>query len=690
MLSNLAFSANIKKGFQALEIKDYFKAKKIMTKQLKYNTSPAGFALATIFSRNDNPFYNIDSAYRYVMIADSTWNFTKERKKQKWAIYGWTRSGIDSLKLQISSQLYQIAYQQNSVESYSRFLTRNPWSLEYDKALYSRDSLAFHQAVAINSSSSYKAFMDKYPTSSFYEIAKQNYFHSQFIELTGDGSLESYKEFVKKFPNSPLRYEADSMIYHFVTQANDFDAYKDFVENYATNKLIKKAWREFYQVFLFDYSKERMQEFLQLFPNNPIVKEIKEDILWYDSILLPFENNGLYGLMNSDGYPVVDARFSYIGAYVEGLFFYGENESIGIVNRKGQVIIPAEYDAINYLSKGRFVVEKNEMLGLVDRKGKELVPCELDDVGNFNNGLVYLSKNEKYYYANYNGVRVIDSSFIDAFDFRIDKAIVETEEGVGVINKKGEFIIDASYERLKWLNDTILSYTDFGKWGIISVSNDTILPAQYEYIDEFKEGFALCSNADTLFYINTNGENQFNRFFQTFPNYRVKGEFMNGTAIVYKNGRYGRINLTGDIITDLEFENLALGTKFIPFEEEELWGVMSLSNKEIVEPKYDRIQMVGEMYAITNIEDSLGLIDVKGNIVLSNKYKSITALNNNCFSISDGNSFGLFVENEFVTMIEFSIIELFSEDFVSLTSENGIWYYDLAEKRLIKPRIEVE
>ncbi len=683
-LSNFAFSSRVKNGFEALEIKDYFKAKKLFSKSLKYNPSPSGYGLATIYSRNDNPFYDIDSAYRYILISDSTWNLSKQRKKEKWAHYGWTQNGIDSLKQIVSAQFYVIAKNKKTVKEYTRFITMHPWADEYSKALYSRDSLAFHEAVAVNTSESYKNYMETYPESEFFEIAKQNYFHAQFLELTGDGSLESYKEFVAKFPNSPLRYEADSMIYLFVTEPNTEDSYREFITDYSGNKLILKGWQEFYQVYLFDYSKERMLEFLQLYPTALNKLDVEKDIMWYDSILLPFFEEESAGLMNTSGETILLPRYEYLSESFDGLFLFGKNEKLGIINRNGDLILNADFDVISYLSKGRFVVEKDEVLGLVDRNGRVLLPCELDDIGNLKNGLVYLSKNDKYFYTDYNGRRKIDSSYIDATDFMNDFAIVENEEGYGVINLSGEYVISPIHNKLKWLNDSILSYSEGSKWGMISLLNDTITIAKYDYIGEFKDGFSIASKNDTLLYLNENGKNEFNQYFSTFPNVRVKGEFVNGTAIVNRGGEYGRINLQGDIITDIEYENLALGTKFIPFEEDGFWGILSLSNKVIVESKFDRVELIKEKYAIVNYEDSLGVIGVDGKLIIPIKYKSIAHVADNAFSVFDGIKYGLYIDNMLVTGLEFSSIELFNEEFVSLTNENGVIYYDLISNRIIK------
>ena len=254
--SYTSFASGIKGGYEALSVKDYFTAKKTFSKGMKYNSSPASFGLATIYSRNDNPFYNLDSAYRYILIADSTWDITKDRKKEKWKIYGWTCEGIDSLKLEISSKIYNSVRIVNTESAFSNFVMEHPWSREYERAIYSRDSIAFFGAVISNSAIDYQEFILKYPESSFIDLAEQNYYNSQFTELTIEGTLASYVSFVDTHPNSPQRYEADEFIYRYVTESNTIWSYEDFVLNYPDNSFSRRGWDEFYQIYLFNYSVE--------------------------------------------------------------------------------------------------------------------------------------------------------------------------------------------------------------------------------------------------------------------------------------------------------------------------------------------------------------------------------------------------------------------------------------------------
>lgn len=680
-------ASRVSKANKALLIKDYFKAKKHFSKGVKYNISPSSFGLATIYSRNDNPFFNLDSAYHYIVQADSTWGVSSDRKKKKWAIYSWTLEGIDSLKNRISDQLFIKAKGLHTVEAYSDFINRNAWSKDYELAIHKRDSLAFFSVVTTNDANSYKEFLRVYPNSEYGEIAKENYHNSQFLEMTVDKSLESYKIFVKEYPNSPQRLEADSIIYYMVTQNNTEEAYRDFVLNYSENTFIKRGWEKFYQVYLFDYSKSRILEFQKLYPQALNILDIEKDIVSFSHDYLPFIKNGEYGIMNSNGEVVVQAAYQYIGSFEEGFAQYMENDRVGLMNTRGVVFISAKYDNISTISNGRYIVEKNELLGLIDRNGKEIFPCKYEDIGELSEGLVYIAKEDSYVYSDYNGQLKDSLSFLDAMSFNNGLAKVETETGIGIINSNIEFVIPPFYNNLKWLNDSLLSYSEGRKFGVINLLGDTIVNLNYDYIGDYQEGLALVSFNDTVNYIDERGKVAIGGFFQTYPNYKSKGSFVNGSAIIVRAGKYGRINNSGDIVSEIQYDNLGEGAKYIPFEKKNAWGVMSLSNKIMIPSKYESINVINDKMVITKFEDSIGLVDLSGKVLIPNSFKSIEFLGRDIFSVYNGDKFGLFIDGVFITPLEYKAISLLNDRFVTLMDEISISYFDMEKKQIVK-RIE--
>ena len=689
-VSNTSYASGIKRGYEALLVKDYFRAKKRLLKGMKYNSSPASFGLATIYSRDDNPFYNLDSAYHYILISDSTWDLTKERKKEKWKLFGWTCEGIDSLKLKISSKIFHSVGDINTENAYANFVIMHPWSKEYGSAIYSRDSIAFFGAVLSNSALDYQVFIGKYPESSFIDLAEQNFYNSQFKELTIEGTLASYVSFVNDHPNSPQRSEADEFIYRYITEINTIASYEDFVLNYSANSFSQIAWEEFYQVFLFDYSLERIQLFLETYPQAKNIDQVKSDLNLAMTNFLPFIENGLYGMMNLAGEVVIEPVFQFLSKMEHGLSRFGYNDKVGLINMRGEIQVKADYTSVTDNNYGRYIVEKGDYIGLIDRNGKELLTCKYEDIGMLSEGIVYVSEGENYYYVDYNGNRMNTETYVNISDMNNGLATVETELGKGLLNGEGQYIITPNYSDFNSVSDSIYTFGENGLLGLITFGNDTLMLPSYEYISRFSDGIAMAIRNDSVFYIVPSGEIAFNKSFNIFPNYKLKGEFENGTAIVVIDGKYGRINKYGDIITDVEYENLGKSEKFIPFFKEGKWGILSLTNKILISPLYQTIDVVDQKFAITRLDDSIGVLDVNGNQLIPNSFSSIDYLGNDFFKVFNGEKYGVYKNDFLLIPLEFNRIELFDNHFVSLRKGECIEYLNMDNDQRIKLRGKIE
>jgi len=682
--ANQAEASRIKRGNKALLIHDYFKAKKLLTKGLKYNASPASFGLATIYSRSNNPFYNLDSAYRFINLANSTWGDTKFRKKDKWKIYGWTQSGIDSLKLLISSQFYQVAIDSNKIETYSVFLNMHPNSLEYEKVLHVRDSMAFFKAIHINSAGSYQGFMSTYPKSEYCKLAEQNFLNSQFQEHTLNRSLESFTSFVEEFPDSPQREEADRAIFEIVTADNSVESYARFTKNYPENTFVDLGWSRFYQLYISNYSIDKIQAFKENYQSASNQDEIYSDLSLMNSMFLPFLKNDKMGLMNVKGEEVFSADFEHVGAFEHGLAIYMSNDKAGMINKRGEKQIGAFYDGISPIENGRFIVEKNDLLGLIDRNGKELLPCVYEDIIALSKNRLFIVLEDSTSIVDYNGNKMSEVQFKEIEPFYNNLAIAQTSKGSGVIDSSFNFILEDKFNGLKLLNDTLFSFEMDEKLGILNLKGDTILQPRYTYIGSFINGLALASSEDTVDYITTTGEIGINRFFQTYSNYKVNGEFLNGNAIVFVGGEFGRVDKEGVFVTSPDYENIGRSEKLVPFQTEELWGSMNQSNKLIISPMYQSLDVISENYVLTKLDNAFGIVDLFGNKVIDNSFISITHLQGDAFVVSDGIQYSLFIKGEQVTSVGYNAIRNFKNGFVSLVNNEGISYFDIEKNTIIK------
>ncbi|MBL7928708.1 MAG: hypothetical protein JNL47_04405, partial [Bacteroidia bacterium] len=188
-----AYAGRLDKAFERLMIHDYFRAKGYFEKELKKNPTPAAFGLSIIYSRNNNPFFHIDSARKYLLMADSSFIQLSEKHKirlQKWKI---DSDSITSLKSFICSLAFRKAETSASVDSLNHFLSQFDFCEEHQQALALRNKIAFDQARKENTTAAYQSFLEVYPEASEREEAKSLYEQRLFEEFTASHSLASYE-----------------------------------------------------------------------------------------------------------------------------------------------------------------------------------------------------------------------------------------------------------------------------------------------------------------------------------------------------------------------------------------------------------------------------------------------------------------------------------------------------------------
>ena len=678
-----SFSFRIKKGFEALSVHDYFNAKNTFYKGLKYDPSTAAFGLATIYARNDNPFYHKDSAYRYIILADSTFDVSKDKKKTKWSKYGWSRTGIDSLRQLISTQFFEVAKKENSVSSYTDFISDHPWSVECGSATNTRDSLAFLKVVFENTSGAYDAFIAQYPTSKYVVLAEDNFYHAQFLEATHNDDLEQYVSFLKKNPNSPMKPNAEQRVFEIVTAPNTEEAFKEFVLNYSDNSFLEQGWKEYFQVYLGNYSIERIQTFLEE-NNAPNLIDIEREYQLADSLFLPISINGKYGYMNRMGDIVIPPNFQFAGHFINGLAIVGNDDEYGAINKAGKLIIPFSYSSLTDFIQGRAIAEVEGKLGIIDRNNRVIFPFEFEDLGDLSSELIYFSKGFRYGYADIYGKTKIVENFDEAYSFSNGRAMVEIGNYQAMIDVNGNYIFQPTFEGLAQISDSLYSFEKDEKKGIISISGKIISEAKYDDIGLFNDDLAFVINNDTLQYINRKGDVVISRGFKTYPNFELKGEFKNGAAVVSKKEKYGRINTKGEVIIPIEYDNLGIGKNFIPYNKKDAWGLINGANKMLIPAKYESIDVIDERFVVAGLNDSIGLLDLSGNNLLPFAFHAIEGLIGDYVIVEKDGHRGLYKKNKQILEINYDQIRLFKDDFVTLVQDDQIIYYDLRDERIVE------
>ncbi|MFY7943905.1 MAG: tetratricopeptide repeat protein, partial [Crocinitomicaceae bacterium] len=237
----LVFSNRIDKAFESLNRKDYYTAHKLFQKSIKKQESISAFGLTQLYLRHD--YQNLDSAYRYILISESSFGSLNTKDRLKFSKFQFDSLAIQSWKQLVSDELFEEILNTPTEISLQKFIDQNSWSNQLGKAILLRDSISFFEMKALNTSQLTHNFLAKYPNSIYSKPANSLLQDQQFEESTRSGMLSDYEKFVNDYPENKHYVDAENRIYELATKTADLNAFKQFISKYPKNRNINDAWR---------------------------------------------------------------------------------------------------------------------------------------------------------------------------------------------------------------------------------------------------------------------------------------------------------------------------------------------------------------------------------------------------------------------------------------------------------------
>jgi len=683
----VSIAGKIDKAFKSLEVHNYFDAKQKFEKKLKKATSPAAYGLAVIYFRQDNPFHQIDSAYRLVRLAESTFDVLKAKKVQEYSKYGFTKDAIADLKQKISSYYFNRLSNKNSVLEWTEFAVKNTKSWEFDRAIHVRDSLAFELTMTDNSSVAFTNFITIYPNSYLIKEAKEGFNLSQYREETKAGTIVGFQNFIIKFSENPYKLQAEDQVYNLSTSKNTVESLSDFINSNPNNRNKEEGWRRLYQVYMYDYSDDRIEEFAKEYPKYPFKSEIKTDLKMARTVMVPVKVLHKFGAIDLEGNLVILPLYDLVSVFSEGLSLVGLNGKYGYINKMNERVIPCQFDAGLDFEQGRAVVEKDGKFGLIDRSGKMILACEFEDIGTFSDGLIYAQKNDKYGYFDKYGIEQIKMKFDDAFSFQKGRANVQVGDFQAIINTEGEYVFPPKYLSIKPFSDNYIVFEDDGYFGIMDYKQKIVLPADYDEIGNLSNGYAVINYEGKLGYIDSNGIIKVEPKFETFPNYIENSQFTDNFALVKSKGKYGIIDKGGKFSIPNIYTQLGEYSSLIAFNKGKLWGYIDSKNQVILKPSFDWAESFQGDNAIVAKFDQQGVINRQGLQLVPIEFDEISRMDKERFLVTIEERIGLYgIDGKIIVPVEYSEIRQLNSTFYVLIGKDNIDFLYLPENKVVRQK----
>lgn len=264
---------------------------------------------------------------------------------------------------------------------------------------------------------------------------------------------------------------------------------------------------------------------------------------------------------------------------------------------------------------------------------------------------------------------------VESYFTEISYFAVNTDSKWGVINSKGEKLIDNNNEMITIPNN----------------KKDVFICMEMNEQDGTYKTKAINSKNEALFTEYNNVE--------ALSNYDQNKNiwYEDNVLKVQKDGKYGLINLEGNILLQCEYDKISAlkGVKnSILIQKNDKFGITNTIGNVIIEPEYIEIKALTDDYVngyiVKNVEGKYGVISNTKEKILECKYNEIKQVTgNDYYVVKDGDKWNLVTKNG-VNPVQINFDDVISINgnkmIVKVSGKYGI--YELNNTEKIKPEYD--
>ena len=247
----------------------------------------------------------------------------------------------------------------------------------------------------------------------------------------------------------------------------------------------------------------------------------------------------------------------------------------------------AVYEDVTAIVNGRIQVYENGLWGLAGSDGSLIIPCRYDKISNYSNARTIVVKGKEIFAVddNNNRIAVLHETASDIGNYGNDRVGILTGEGWK--RATGDFIVGtAVFEQIGMYSGGYAAAMQGGKWGVVDIGTEWLLPAEYDEIivDELGRAYAQGAvfariGGKVLLFVNGKQSKDSYEDARPFSN--------NGWAAVKKNGKWGFINTSGEVTIDYQFKDaLSFGRHLAAVKQDEFWGYINVYGNMVIEPAF--------------------------------------------------------------------------------------------------------
>ena len=387
--------------------------------------------------------------------------------------------------------------------------------------------------------------------------------------------------------------------------------------NYETGEYKTKVLNEKNQEIFTNYNKVEA-----------ISNKDENNNLWYEENILKVEKDGKYGIVNLSGKELTPIEYDEItaSAGIKNSIKVKKENKYGIINEDGKTVIPVSYSDIEVLGKdnksGFVIKDENNKYGVIDYSNTVVLNCVYDKIYKIHSNDLYVvieNTIPKLVRKAENGkaTDVLVKGYDEITDILATKdggVIFKKSNKYGIMDLSGNVILDAQYDSLKEAKTGMFIAQKGDKYGIINSNNEEKLAFNYNsityndkadiYISEDSNlncnilnsnletkltGFLLELNIEKG-YIKIRIDEQYKYYNLKFEEKQESEIFPNRTLFLSKkDGKYGFVDKTGKVVVDYIYDDAMEQNEygFAAVKKDNKWGSVNGKGTVVQEPTYN-------------------------------------------------------------------------------------------------------
>lgn len=294
-----------------------------------------------------------------------------------------------------------------------------------------------------------------------------------------------------------------------------------------------------------------------------VVKRSTCSSCWDNGECTTFYFEGDHGYVNENGMIVIPLKYSAVGEFHEGLAWVATEQSDGdiscmFINKSGSRAFNFNFHEAKRFQAGiapiTYRIKEKKYYNYIDHTGKLLVPSKFSFLEPYQSHIIRTFRRGGLYgFLDTTGIEKIKLTYTSVDIQR--KYNWQYLRRVGNINKfgyinetNGVIEIPIIYDSLFFASKNALWAKKESKWGLISKSNETLIPFQFDQVEAFYENLAAVSIGGQHGYVDTIGH------FKIEPIYEETHYFNEGLGVFRQNDKYGFLDNTGNPVIPAKYD----------------------------------------------------------------------------------------------------------------------------------------